>query len=235
VRCSSVEPRQFVNLAAGPEPNPRRAARTCCQRLGWRPGTVATRPAFYGVARSRSPPADFVAPGLRAHKPLALIRHRHLGAMALGPPVVSGSTGGDHASTTRCPARRPMRRLPGLGGGLGSDFIFVCSVIAAITGSLSHDNGEAARGIATGQHQPARHRGWRRKYFIWTRKPGAIRTTPMTPVGREICDACPREGDTLPSSSGMPILRCRLSGELTIGSVMWRPHVIRASEPFSRG
>ena len=43
--------------------------------------------------------------------------------------------------------------------------------------------------------------------------------------------AASAEADTLPSSSGMPTLRCRLSGEPTIGSGMWRPHVIRASEP----
>src|SRR6516162_4032318 len=73
-------PRQFVNLAAGPEPNPRRAARTCCQQLGWRPRIVATRPAFYGVVVPRSP-ADFVAPAFagtqaaRANPPPSSRRH----------------------------------------------------------------------------------------------------------------------------------------------------------------
>ena len=108
-RCSFVGPRQFVNLATGPEPNPRRAARTCCQQLGWRPRTVATRPTLYGVVCSPVPPADFVAPAFagtqaaRANPPPSSRRH---GAW---PLPMSGSIGGAHASTTRWPARRPTR------------------------------------------------------------------------------------------------------------------------------
>ena len=116
-RCSFVGPRQFVNLATGPEPNPRRAARTCCQQLGWRPRTVATRPTLYGVVCSPVPPADFVAPafaGTQAARANPPPSSRRRGAW---PLPMSGSIGGAHANTTRWPARRPMRSCRALEEG----------------------------------------------------------------------------------------------------------------------
>ena len=181
---------------------------------------------------ARSPPADFVAPALRAHKPLALIRHRHLGPMALGRSGCVRLNRWRPCQHDTMPRTRADAALPGLGGGLGSDFTFVRSVTAAITGSLSYDNGEAARGIATGQYRTSTPSQMAPQILHLDPQAG-LDSNDANDASRagDLRRAASAEADTLPSSSGMPTLRCRLSGEPTIGSGMWRPHVIRASEP----